>query len=171
MEIYLGRSLETFGSKLETDAILAKQFQENPLEALRSEGIPVAQYYALDHNAVAQAASGTELATHADDDAVAAVHPPSEFVSGFLGAYFYVTSEEARALTVSRALQLIREAYDRLSPEQKEWIGPKLHGLEIGMVAGILVWVTVGQTCGAQRVMTFSAWPRQNFVWTLPVCA
>ena len=168
MEAYLGRSLETFGSKLETDAVLAKQFQENPIEALRSEGIPVAQYYTIDYNSIAQHAASPQASAQTDS---AAAHPSSELVCGFWGAYFYITSAEARALTVSRITHLIRVAYDRLNPEEREWVGPKLSGLEVGMVVGIEVWKLMGQTCGGQRVQSYSAWPRQNFIWTPPVCA
>jgi hypothetical protein len=168
MEIYLGQSLETLGSKLETDAVLAKQFQDNPLEALRGAGIPIVQCFALDPNALAQNAASPGLSAQSD---TVAAHPPSEFVSGFWGAYFYVTSDEAKSLTVSRIVHLIRDAYSRLSPEQKEWIGPKLSGLELGMVLGIEVWKLMGQTCGGQRVQSFSVWPRGNAIWTPPVCA
>jgi hypothetical protein len=168
METYLGRSLETLGSKLATDAVLAKKFQDNPLETLRGEGIPVVQYYALDPSTLAQ--GGTSPGSTAEADA-AAVHPPSEFVCNTWGAYFYITSEEAKRLTVSRVVELIREAYGRLSSEEQQWVGPKLSGLELGMVVGIEVWKLMGETCGRQRVHSFSMWPRTNSIWTPPLCA
>jgi hypothetical protein len=171
MEAYFGRTLETFGTKLEKDAILAKQFQENPVEALRSEGIPVAQYYALDYNAVAQAAAAASPQAAAQPATTATAHPPSEFVCGFWGVYFSITTAEAKALTVLKIHELIQKAYAQLSPEEKEWVGPKLSGLELGMVAGIEIWKLMGQTCGGLRVQSFSSWPRYNVVWTPPVCA
>jgi hypothetical protein len=162
MEMYLGRTLETFGSKLEQDATLAKLFQENPVEALRSEGIPVVQYYALAPAPVEQPAR---------DEAAVAANYPSQFTFSFWGAYFSITSAEAKALTVGKIYHLIQEAYNRLSLEQRDWVAPKLSGLELGMVAGIEVWKLMGQTCGGKRVESFSIWPKQNPVWTPPVCA
>lgn len=155
------RRFESFAARLDAEPELAQRFQQSPGATLSAEGVlvgPVAAEAGLLLEP-APASMVTDAASHR-----------SEFTFTNQGVFFWVTSKEASVLTIGGCGQLIREAYDRLSDEQKEWVQRKLDGLEAGMVIGILVWKEVGRSCPNRLVYTFSYWPRWNPLWTPPTC-
>lgn len=94
----------------------------------------------------------------------------SAFYFTSTAAYFSVTSEECRRLTFSAIPVLINEAFNRLSPEERDWVEAKLSGLEAGMAVGIEVWKALGRDC-RNRVECLSLWPRWNPLWAPPLCS
>ncbi|HEY4565370.1 MAG TPA: hypothetical protein VIJ36_20510 [Thermoanaerobaculia bacterium] len=150
---------ESFAARVEKDPALAKRFEDNPGRTAYDEGVfvgPLAVEANLPRGEVS-AAIVAEAASH-----------PSGFAFDDVAASFYLTGKEASLLTLESIGRLIRQAYDRLSEEQKSWVDWKLDGLEAGMVAGILVWKLLGRTCPNGLVVSSSLWPRYNPLWTPP---
>lgn len=142
-------------SRAASDEDFRRKLESDPVETLRSAGLPLIQRYDIDGRALME-----------EEPAAPAAENPSDFKWTKHGWCFFMTAATAANLEVMQIDSLISDAFKRLSISERLVVVGLLPSLTTLILAGILEWRKEGKKCGMSVRTFYGFW----LFWSAPGC-